>query len=242
MKKNAVELENVCFSFNKALVLEKVNLNIERGDFIGVVGPNGGGKTTLLKLIIGLLEPQKGALKVLGKKPKFVRSKIGYVPQSSNLDKNFPITLFELVLLGSISQESLFGKYPKSLKEKANDLLQKMDLYHLKDRPFGQLSGGETQRALIARALISDPAILVLDEPTSNIDASAERKVFDLILQNREDRTIIMVSHDLEVIIEYVKNIVFVKKQVTTTLPEKVCEHFALGLYHKPYLKSKKDG
>lgn len=237
MKKSAVELENVSFSFNKALVLEKVNLTIDKGDFIGVVGPNGGGKTTLLKLIIGLLSPQKGSVKVLGKKPEEVRSKIGYVPQSSNLDKNFPITLFQLVLLGAISKGSLLGSYPKYIKEKAKDLLQKMDLYHLKDRPFGQLSGGETQRALIARSLICDPEILVLDEPTSNIDVSAEKKVFDLILQNRDDRTIIMVSHDLEVIIEYVKNVVFVKKSVTTTLPEKVCEHFALGLYHKPFLK-----
>lgn len=237
MENISVVLENVSFSFNRTPLLKKVNLKIGKGDFIGVIGPNGGGKTTLLKLMIGLLSPNEGSVKVLGKEPKEVRSKIGYVPQSSHLDKNFPITLWELVLLGCLSKGSLMGRYPKSIKEKAKYLLEKMELYHLKDRPFGYLSGGETQRALIARALISDPEILVLDEPTSNIDVTAERKIFDLILQNKEDKTIIMVSHDLEVIIEYVKNIVFVKNNVTTTLPEKVCEHFALGLYHKPYLK-----
>jgi zinc transport system ATP-binding protein len=237
MENNAVVLEKVSFSFNKAQLLEDVNLKIEKGGFTGVIGPNGGGKTTLLKLIIGLLKPKEGRVTVLGKKPEEIRSKIGYVPQSSQLDKYFPITLLELVLLGCLSKGSFMGIYPQYLKEKAKYLLEKMELYHLKDRPFGQLSGGETQRALIARALICDPEILVLDEATSNIDVKAERKILDLILQNKEDKTIIMVSHDLEVIIEYVKNIVFVKHNVTTTLPQQVCEHFALGLYHKPFLK-----
>lgn len=237
MENKAVVLKNISFSFNKTPLLEKVNLEIEKGDFIGIIGPNGGGKTTLLKLIIGLLEPTEGKIRVLGKKPKEVRSSIGYVPQASQLDKNFPITLLELVLLGSLSKNSFSGICSKYLKEKAKYLLEKTELYHLKDRPFGQLSGGEIQRALIARALLSDPEILILDEATSNIDTKGEKKVLELILQNKENKTILMVSHDLEVIIEHVKNIVFVKHSVTTTLPQQVCEHFALGLYHKPFLK-----
>ena len=237
MKKVAVSLEKVSFSFNQTPVLEDVTLNINYGDFIGVIGPNGGGKTTLLKLITSLIEPDKGQVHVLGKNPKDIRAKIGYVPQSSNIDKNFPISLLELVLLGCLSKTSLLGRYKKDIFEKAKYLLEKMGLYHLRNHPFGLLSGGETQRALIARALICDPEILVLDEPTANIDIAAEHKVFDLLLKHKGSKTIIMVSHDLEIIIEYVKNIIFVKRSVTTTLPEKVCEHFALGLYHKPYLK-----
>jgi zinc transport system ATP-binding protein len=233
----AVSLKEVSFGFTSVPILEKVDLNVVAGDFIGVIGPNGGGKTTLLKLIIGLLNPSEGEIKIFGKEPKSARSQIGYVPQTSNLDKHFPITLEELVLLGAISKASLWGKYPKSVKEKAKYLIKEMELYHLKDRPFGCLSGGETQKALIARALICDPKILVLDEPTSNIDPTAEQKILEFILKNKKDKTIIMVSHDLEVVIKYVKNILFVNRSVTTTLPGKVCEHFALGLYHKPFLK-----
>ena len=239
MKKDAITFNNVSFNYNDIPILESVNLEIKCSDFIGVIGPNGGGKTTLLKLMTGLLKPTYGSVKVLEKNPKDSLSHIGYVPQYSNIDKNFPITLEELILLGSLSKASIFGKYPKEIKEKAKYLLEKMELFHLKDKPFGFLSGGEAQRALIARALIRDPEILILDEPTSNIDIAAENKIFDLILKNKGKKTIIMVSHDLEVIIEYVKNIVFVKHSVTTTLPDQICEHFALGLYHKPYLKKR---
>ena len=237
MENITISINDLSFSFDKTPILEDVNLQIEKGQFIGFIGPNGGGKTTLLKLIIGLLQSQTGTIKVLGENPKDIRSKIGYVPQVINVDRNFPISVYELVLLGGISESKFLKKYPKNIKDKALDFLEKMDLLHLKNKSFGQLSGGEFQKALIARALISDPDILVLDEPTANIDVIAEKKIFDLILQYKGKKTILIVSHDLEIIIEHVKEVVFVQRKVMTKLPEEVCEHFALGLYHKPYLK-----
>lgn len=237
MKKNAIVIEDLSFSYDEIPILKDVNLKIHHGNFIGVVGPNGGGKTTLLKLMLGLLKPKKGSIKVFEKHPKEVKSKIGYVPQSIRIDKNFPISLMELVLLGGISKASILGRFPSKLIDKAEQLLHYMDLCSLKDRPVGYLSGGEMQRALIARALICDPKILILDEPTANIDIATEHKILDLLSENQNEMTIIMVSHDLEVIVKHVKTILIVEKTVTESLPDKICEHFTLGLYHKPYLK-----
>jgi zinc transport system ATP-binding protein len=231
---NAIILENVSFKYQNRSILEDVNLKIKENDFIGIIGPNGGGKTTLIKLIIGLLKPSSGKITTLSHDPIDVRSSIGYVPQVTNVDRDFPITLFDLVLLGAISKK-LFG-YSLEIKEKVNYILNEMNIYHLKNKPFGSLSGGEAQKALIARALICDPKILALDEPTANIDMKSEQKILDLISKNKET-TILMVSHDLEIIINKAKKIIFVQKNVSSRLPEEVCEHFALGLYHKPYLE-----
>ncbi len=229
----AVSIKNLSLKFENTLVLENVNLAIKEGDFIGFVGPNGGGKTSLLKLILGLLSPTKGSIKVFGKPPK--KSFFGYVPQMSKADRSFPITVLELVLLGSLFKAPFFG-YPKNIKEKAAFLLEKVGLFEKRWRAFGSLSGGETQKALIARALMCDPDILVLDEPTANIDPIAEKAIYEFILEYKKEKTILMVTHDLDFIVKHVKNVVFVQKKVKTTLPENVCEHFALGLYHKPYL------
>jgi zinc transport system ATP-binding protein len=231
-----ITIKNLYFGYDNSLVLEDVNLSIKKGEFVGFVGPNGGGKTSLLKLIMGLYSPSQGKIKIFGKTPKDFLS-FGYVPQTSSIDRNFPITVFELVLLGSPTQFSFFGRYPKKDKEKTNFLLHQMDLFEKRNNSFGSLSGGETQKALIARALMSDPEILVLDEPTANVDVNAEREIFELLLQFKMEKTILMVTHDLDFIVKHVKNVVFVQKKVTTALPERVCEHFALGLYHKPYLK-----
>ena len=233
--KNIISLKNVCFNYEDTPVLENVDLNVDEGDFLGIIGPNGGGKTTLLKLILGLLSPKSGSVKVFNEEPKNVSKKIGYVPQAIHADKNFPITVFETVLLGSISKASLFDRFSKEIRKKALDLLEKIQIAHLKDKTFGYLSGGEKQKVLIARALLCDPAILILDEPTANIDIKAEKNIFDLLL--KENKTVLMVSHDLEVIIDHVKKIIFVQKSLETKLPEEVCEHFALGLYHKPLKK-----
>lgn len=230
----AVSIKNVSLRLENSIILENVNLSIKKGDFIGFVGPNGGGKTSLLKLILGLLAPSKGKIKIFGKSPK--EFFFGYVPQMSSTDRSFPITVLELVLLGSVFKAPFFGGYPKDLKEKAEFLLDKVGLLEKSKQAFGSLSGGETQKALIARALMCDPDILVLDEPTANIDVMAEQSIFDFILEFKKEKTILMVTHDLDFILKHVKNVVFVQKTVTTTLPEKVCEHFALGLYHKPYL------
>ncbi len=237
--KNIIKIQNLNFCYKVKPILLDVNLNIEKGDFIGIIGPNGGGKTTLLKLIMGMLKPHKGKIKIFNRNPKDMRDKIGYVPQKYNLDKYFPITNLELVLLGLLTK-SRFGFFTKNQKEKAKDLLEKVGLKEFIDKPFGKLSGGQAQRALIARALISDPEILILDEPTASIDPESEEAIFDILIKSNKNRTILMVSHDLNTIIKEVKKIVTVQKNVNVMTPEMVCKHFALGLYHPTIIRQKK--
>ncbi|NGX49528.1 MAG: High-affinity zinc uptake system ATP-binding protein ZnuC [Candidatus Anoxychlamydiales bacterium] len=237
--KNIIKIQKLNFCYKVKPILLDVNLNIETGDFIGIIGPNGGGKTTLLKLIMGMLRPHKGKIKIFNKNPKDMRDKIGYVPQKYNLDKYFPITNLELVLLGLLTK-SRFGFFTKNQKERAKDLLEKVGLKEFIDKPFGKLSGGQAQRALIARALISDPEILILDEPTASIDPESEEAIFDILIKSNKNRTILMVSHDLNTIIKEVKKIVTVQKTVNVMTPEMVCKHFALGLYHPTIIGQKR--
>lgn len=231
--KEIISIEKLFFSYD-SLILENVTLKIHEGELIGLIGPNGGGKTTLIKLILGLLEPQSGKIKVLGKKPKEVCTRIGYVPQFLNIDKSFPITVLELVLLGSIFQYPL--KFNKEDKERALHLLDQMGIVQLAKRRFGSLSGGETQRALIAKSLMADPEILILDEPTANVDSLQEQRIIEIILSLKKKKTILLVSHDLDIIIEYVDEVVLIQRKVSMKKPKELCEHFSLGLYHNPIL------
>lgn len=230
-----LELKNVFFDIGKENILEDVNLNIKKNDFVGIIGPNGGGKTTLLKLLLGLIEPTKGTISIFNKKPHDMLGKIGYVPQKAEIDKDFPINVLDLVILGATNKNTIF--FSRKTKQKAIYLLKKLDLYHKREQSLGFLSGGEMQKALIARALINNPEILILDEPTSNIDKKSERNIFDFLLQDLGEKTILLVSHDLEMIIKKVGKIIFVQRKVNEKLPETVCEHFALGLYHEPLNK-----
>jgi len=231
--KKIIEIQKVSFCYKTKPVLKDVNLSIEENDFLGIIGPNGGGKTTLLKLIMGIYAPHSGKIKVFGKYPKDIREQFGYVPQAYNIDKSFPITTLEFVLLGLL-YKSHFGFFKKNQKDKAVHILEKLGLNQYIEKPFGKLSGGETQKALIARAIISDPKILILDEPTANIDPEAEKIIFDILEEINKSTTILMVSHDLQTIINKVKKVITVNSSVNTLLPQEVCEHFALGLYHTP--------
>ena len=224
----SIKIEELSFSYTHVNVLEHVNLFIEPGEYIGIMGPNGGGKTTLLKLIMGFLEPAKGEV--------FVNGKIGYVPQVQKTDRDFPISVHELILLGALSNASIFGTYPQSIKDQANLLMGRLNLTKYKNVMFGRLSGGLTQRALLARALVSDPDILLLDEPTANIDPISTKAIFEIIEELRGKKTILLITHDLNTIIERVGRVVCVKGRVTSFLPKDVCEHFAMGLYHSPLM------
>lgn len=237
--KKIIKFEKVSFCYQVNPILSDVNLTIDEGDFIGIIGPNGGGKTTLLKLLMGMLTPHRGHITVFNREPKEERDKFGYVPQSCNIDKSFPITTLELVLLGMLTK-SKFGFFSKKIKEEAKDLLDLLGLKNFIYKPFGKLSGGQIQRALIARALISDPEILILDEPIANIDPDSQKNILNLLINSSKKRTILMVSHDLQTIINEVKKVVIVQCQVNTLLPKDVCEHFALGLYHKPFIGTMK--
>jgi zinc transport system ATP-binding protein len=163
----AVHFENVFFSYDSVPVLEDVNFTINQGEFVSVVGPNGGGKTTLLYLILGLLEPDRGGIRILGKKPEAARKKIGYMPQSMNFDTQFPVTVMDIVLMGRLGNR-WGGPYSKADKDIALRSLDDIGVAQLAKRPFSKLSGGQRQRVLIARTLACEPDILLLDEPTAN--------------------------------------------------------------------------
>lgn len=232
----AVEVFNLLFSYDTLPVLQRVNLQIAKGEYIGIMGPNGGGKTTLLKLLMGFLTPTKGKVTIFDRHPAEVRTRIGYVPQVHRTDRDFPITLFELVLQGALSKMSLFGTFPIFVKEKAEDLIERLGLAPHKHKAFGSLSGGLAQRALLARALLSDPDLLLLDEPAANIDAPSAAVIFELLESLKGKKTLLLVTHDLRTIIEKVDRVLCVQGEVNAYLPKEVCEHFAIGLYHTPLL------
>lgn len=223
-----IEINNLWFFYDAVSVLQRVNLRVQKGEFIGIMGPNGGGKTTLLKLLMGFLRPAQGMVSV--------RGVVGYVPQVHRTDRDFPITLHELVLLGALSKMSFWGTYPKEVKERADELIDQLGLTPHKNKVFGALSGGLAQRALLARSLLSDPDLLLLDEPTANIDASSTAVIYELLHSLKGRKTILLVTHDLKTIIERVDRVLCVQGEVNSYMPKDVCEHFALGLYHTPLL------
>jgi len=208
MKAEAIiSIDNVSFSFDGPLVLDHVSLTVIKGEFLGIVGPNGGGKSTLLKLILGLLEPDSGRVTVTGKSPKRGRSAIGYVPQYAAFERSFPITVEDAVLLGLVGKSQRVFGYSGEDYQRASDAFRETEIEDLKDRLLSTLSGGQLQRVLIARALVSKPEILILDEPTSNIDSRVEEDIFDLLKKLNERSTILVVSHDIGFISEYVTRV-----------------------------------
>lgn len=229
-----IEAENVDFSYDKIPVLKDVSFSISEKESIAIFGPNGGGKTTLLHLIMGFILPTKGKIKVFGLSPKEARKFIGWVPQSFHYDHAFPISVFEVVLMGRLAKTSFFGGYTKEDENAAMLALEKVDMAKFKNSPFSDLSGGEAQRVLIARALVREPKLLLLDEPTSSVDVKAEEKIYSFLDTLKKDMTILMVTHDLKIATTNVDRVFCVQSTLTPILPKELCEHFAVGLYHPP--------
>lgn len=236
MTEPVVTLEKVFFSYSDSDVLHDVSFTVEKGEFVGVIGPNGGGKTTLLKLIMGFLAPSKGRIKIFGKSPQQALQQIAYVPQKLHFDKEFPISVLELVLGGRLSHLPWYGKFHAQDKKKAQEALERVGLSQFEKEPFGNLSGGQAQRALIARALASEPELLLLDEPTASVDAQAETDIYQILKSLREKMTIMMVTHNLKTAMELVQRVLCVQSFVVSLEPQEVCKHFAFGLYHPPLL------
>lgn len=235
--KKAVSVKEVSFGYTKdEPVLTKVSFEIEEGEFVGLIGPNGGGKTTLLKLLMGFLEPWQGTISIFDKPATTYPNGIGYVPQVLHFDRYFPISVYDLVLEGRLSKLSWTGRYSKEDKEAALAALEEVNLGDFKDKSFGTLSGGQAQRVLIARALASDPKVLLLDEPMAAVDAKAEADIYEVLHKVRSQRTILMVTHDIQAVIQQVKRVLCVQGSVMSLAPSQVCEHFALGLYHFPLI------
>jgi len=204
MTNSIISMNDVSFSYAGPAVLECINLEVEDGEFLGVVGPNAGGKSTLMKLILGLLKPVCGSVRVLGREPHLVSRKIGYVPQYPAFGRDFPITVEEVVLMGCLGNSAWFGGYGRQEREIAHRTMVETEVWELAKRQLSTLSGGQLQRVLVARALSCEPQILILDEPTSNIDMRVETDIFDLLKLLNRRMTIIVVSHDVGFISQYV--------------------------------------
>jgi len=202
-----INIDDVSFSYSNIPVVRNVNLAIREGEFLGVIGPNAGGKSTLLKLILGLLQPDSGEITVFGKRPEKGRSRIGYVPQHPAFSRDFPINVRDAVLLGRLGETRWYGGYTQEDKEIAINALKAVEIDNIRNRTIDSLSGGQLQRVLIARALASRPDILILDEPTANIDVRAEEDIFGLLKQYNDHMTIIVVSHDIGFISGYVDRV-----------------------------------
>jgi len=209
-----IQLHDVSFSFNGLSVLEDVHLEVPKGDFVSVVGPNAGGKTTLLKIILGLLKPSRGTVRVFGVPPAKARPRIGYMAQHTSFDFLFPVNVLDVALMGRLGHGARWGFYRRADREAAMEALERMEMAPLRSRPFSQLSGGQRQRVLLARALASDPELLLLDEPTANVDAAIETELFEILNDLNRHMTIMLVTHDLGFVSCYVRSVVCVNRRL----------------------------
>ena len=214
MDEEVIRLEDVWVQYNGVTVLEGVNLSVQNLDFLGIIGPNGGGKTTLLKVILGLVKPNRGKVTVMGGPPEKSRRFIGYVPQITHFDREFPATVLDVVLMGLLGRKGLLRRYTEEDRRAAYKALESMEMLELKDRQVGKLSGGELQRVLLARALVSDPKILLLDEPTASIDEPTKTQLYELLKDLNRRITIVLVSHDIGVISAYVDKIACLNRRL----------------------------
>jgi len=214
MAKEVVRLDDVWVHYDSVPVLEGISLSIEPNDFLGIIGPNGGGKTTLLKVILGLIKPTRGKVSVMGQTPERGRKFIGYISQHNLFDRDFPISVSDVVLMGRYNKAGLFRRYSEEDKRIANEALKTIGMLDYKDRQVGKLSGGEQQRVFIARALTTDPKLLLLDEPTASIDPNMQAEFYELIDNLKQRMAIVIVSHDVSAVSIYTDKIACLNHQL----------------------------
>lgn len=221
---NIIEIDNISFSYGNNLILENISLNIHLGDFLGIVGPNGGGKSTLLKVILGLLKPSGGTVRLFGVDIHSFRdwNKIGYVPQKvTNFDVNFPATVEEVVAMGRFATRGLFRPLIDEDRVIIRDSLKQVELLDYKDRLIGKLSTGQQQRVFIARALAQKPQVIILDEPTVGVDSQTQKDFYSLlqVLNQKLNLTLIMVSHDLDAVAHEVTEVACINRILACHIP-----------------------
>lgn len=210
-----IEIKDLSFSYHGGdVVLQDVNLSVRANDFMAIIGPNGGGKTTLLKLMLGLLMPEQGTVRVNGKSPREASSCIGYVPQDVHTNRSFPITALDVVQMGQLNLKKRLSRQTAADRHDALATLEDMGMGDYADRRIGMLSGGQRQRVFIARALVARPKVLLLDEPTASIDTKGQTDFYHLLKELNKDMTVLVVSHDLLVVSRYVKSVACVNKQL----------------------------
>jgi len=224
-----IELNNVSYYYQHTLAVNSITASIETGQFVSLIGPNGGGKSTLMKLIIGLLKPSQGTISIDGLPPARARSRIGYVPQHANFDSSFPIIVRDVVLSGLLPPRKL--RYPVNPDTALEQALEMVDLPGSADRHFSELSGGQRQRILIARALISDPEYLLLDEPTSNVDAVIGEQLHELLKQLHTKKTILLVTHDFNLVSSLSQRVLCIRQHLHEHPVESIHDPSQSGFY-----------
>lgn len=219
-----ISIKNLSFAYEKENILDNINLDIHENDFLAIIGPNGGGKSTLVKNILGLLNPSKGEITLFNNSNNNNISKIGYVPQNTNININFPITVLEVVMMGHIRDKKEQNKsknflnkyfkigYNEFEKSCAISSLKKVGMEEYANKKIGSLSGGQRQRVMIARALCNNPSILILDEPTASIDVEGQKQIYDLLKELNKHITIVVISHDISLTMEYANKVAHINR------------------------------
>jgi len=235
-----VVMRNVSFVYAKERILENVDLTVGHLDFASIVGPNGGGKTTLLKLMLGLLKPTEGDITVFGRSPEKSRRRVGYMPQHSTLDMQFPVNVLDIVLMGRLGH-SLGGRYSRADRFTAESALEEVKMSDFSGYRFSELSGGQRQRVLIARALCCEPELLLLDEPTANIDPEVEETLLCIFKELNKRLTILLVSHDMGFVSKIIKSVICVNRRVVIHPTSEISGQLIMDIYGRDMRRIRHD-
>ncbi|MEM5787763.1 MAG: metal ABC transporter ATP-binding protein [Syntrophobacteraceae bacterium] len=234
MSTTAIDLREVSFYYNGSPILLNVNLSVEERDFLAVIGPNGSGKTTLLKIILGILRPRQGTVKIFGKNPGEAAGLVGYVPQETGVNKGFPVSVQDVTLMGRLGLPGRERRYTAEDLTAARQTLEKVGMWEYRDRPIGKLSGGQRQRVYIARALTSEPKILLMDEPTASVDTKFQSELYNFLKELNEGITIVVVSHDMSVLSSYIKSVACLNQTLYYHNESELTDEMIHAAYHCP--------
>lgn len=228
-----IEVNDLYVSFDGHLALEEINLTINQGEFLGIIGPNGGGKSTLLRSILGLIHPDRGTISIMGRPVSENHHRVGYVPQHAIFDRYFPVKVDDVVLMGRLGKRK--GRwYSPEDRDIARQALQRVEMGHLHDRQIGELSGGERQRVMVARALASQPDILLLDEPTASVDPGFQATFYELLADLNQSMTIVLVSHDISAVSRYVNKLACLNRRLFYDNNCEITPEMVEEMYHCP--------
>ncbi|MCF8144011.1 MAG: ABC transporter ATP-binding protein [Deltaproteobacteria bacterium] len=230
----AIDMKRVWFSYDKTPILKDVSLTLKQGDFLAILGPNGGGKTTLLKLLLGLLRPDSGEIKVLGESPPDAKYRVGYVPQNTDFNTTFPISVMDVAMMGRLSRSRIGRRYSRDDRSKVEAALKHTGIWDYRHALIGSLSGGQRQRVFIARALATDPEILFLDEPTASVDPDFETDLFEFLRELNRKVTIVTITHDVGVISRHIKSVACVNRTLMFHEEGKITPEMLDMAYHCP--------
>jgi zinc transport system ATP-binding protein len=230
-----IELDDVSFGYDGTAVLEGVSLAVDERDFLGIIGPNGGGKTTLLKIMLGLLTPLSGTVRVFGRPPREMRMRLGYVPQYRTFDFGYPVSVMDVVLMGRLGHiRRPFRKYGREDRAICLDMLETMGIADLAGRQVDRLSGGQQQKVILARALAAEPRVLLLDEPTNHVDVQTEVHFFEILERLHEQMAIVVVSHDIGAISAHVDRVACMNRRLYLHDSGEITEEMLAETYQCP--------